>query len=345
MGKFLSFICILLFSLNALAQQDTLSLPRDSAYAVKLAPKEIVFFNILPKRSKKIREKHPDKTFWKQRNAIGLDVSEVAFVNWNAGGSNSISGLLNVELKRVYERANIRWNNELIARYGIVKQKEQIIQKTDDNFEINSTIGYRGDTLSNWFYSAKLNFQTQFSNGYNYPDVSNEISTLMSPAYIFVGIGSEYGGNLEFLNLYASPLTVKSTIVGDQDLANAGSFGVTPAIRDEEGNVIQKGENTRTEVGILLTSEFNTKLFDNIGLSNKLKFYTDYLNNFGNIDVNWELNLNFRVNNYVLAKIGSHLKYDDDIKAKQENADGEQVEVGPKVQWKQQLGIGVIVEL
>ncbi|MGO3284508.1 MAG: DUF3078 domain-containing protein, partial [Mesonia sp.] len=263
MSKFISFICILLFSLNGLAQQDTLSLPRDTVYAVKLTPKEIVFFNILPKRSKKITEKHPDKTFWKHRNAIGLDVSEVAFVNWNAGGSNSISGLLNVELKRVYERANIRWNNELIARYGIVKQKEQIVQKTDDNFEINSTIGYRRDTLSNWFYSAKLNFQTQFSNGYNYPDVSNEISTLMSPAYVFVGIGSEYGGNLEFLNLYASPLTVKSTIVGDQDLANAGSFGVTPAILDENGNVIQKGENTRTEVGILLTSEFNTKLFDN----------------------------------------------------------------------------------
>lgn len=345
MGRFLSLICILFFSLNAFAQQDTISVVRDSIYAVKLTPKEVVFFNKLPKKSKKIWKKHPDKSFWTKRSAIGLDVSEVAFVNWNAGGSNSISGLLNVELKRIYEQRNLRWNNELIARYGIVKQKEQIIQKTDDNFEINSTVGYRKDTISNWFYSAKLNFQTQFSNGYKYPDVSNEISTLLSPAYIFLGIGSEYGGNLEHLNLYASPLTVKSTIVTDQVLANAGSFGVTPAILDEDGNVIQKGENMRTEVGILLTGEHYTKLFENIGISNKLKLYTDYLNNFGNIDVNWELNFNFKVNNYVLAKIGSHLKYDDDIKATQGNVEGEQVEIGPKVQWKQQLGIGVIVEL
>ena len=343
MSKYIVLISFLFFSLNTFAQQD--SIVRDSIYAIKLKPKGVISYSGLPSTPKKIWKKHPKKTFWKKLNRIGLDLSEVAFVNWNAGGSNSISGLMNVEIKRIYERGNLRWNNELLGRYGINKQKEQIVQKTDDNLEINSTIGYRKDTISNWFYSAKLNFQTQFSNGYNYPDVSNKISTLMSPAYFLLGIGSEYGANLESLNIYASPLTVKSTIVTDQDLANSGAFGVTPAVLDEEGNVIKEGEHTRTEVGILLTNEYHTKLFENIGFTNKLTLYTDYLNHFGNIDVNWELNFNFKVNNYVLAKIGSHLKYDDDIKVQEENVDGELVDVGPRIQWKQQLGIGVIVEL
>ena len=30
-------------------------------------------------------------------------LSEVAFVNWNAGGANSVSGLLSVDIKRIYE--------------------------------------------------------------------------------------------------------------------------------------------------------------------------------------------------------------------------------------------------
>jgi hypothetical protein len=28
-----------------------------------------------------------------QKNSIGFDISEIAFVNWNAGGTSSVSGL------------------------------------------------------------------------------------------------------------------------------------------------------------------------------------------------------------------------------------------------------------
>ncbi|WP_255554066.1 DUF3078 domain-containing protein [Mesonia aestuariivivens] len=296
-------------------------------------------------RLKRYSKRHPNIKFWKSLNRIGVDLSEVAFVNWNAGGANSVAGLVNVDLKRIYERKNLRWNNELIARYGINQQKGQELRKTDDHLEINSTFGYRKDTLSNWYSSAKMNFSTQFSNGYNYPDISNKISTVMAPAYFFLGAGSEYNDEKLNLNIYASPLTLRSTFVLDQELANNGSFGVEPAIYDEDGNLIKEGRNTRTELGILITNEYNIQLFENIGLTNKLSLYTDYINKFGNIDVNWELNFNFKVNEFVLAKLGSHLKYDDDIKMQQENADGELVDGGPKVQWKQQLGIGVIVEL
>ncbi|MCC7026186.1 MAG: hypothetical protein IT265_04470 [Saprospiraceae bacterium] len=76
-------------------------------------------------------------------------------------------------------------------------------------------------------------------------------------------------------------------------------------------------------------------------LENRLSLYSDYLNNFGNIDVDWQLQVDMIVNEYVKANIGIHMIYDDDIKAKEE-VNGEQITVGPKLQLKQALGIGVV---
>ena len=339
--KFILVLIVFVASFATAQTRDSVQPVNElTAYAVK------PFYPVTATdKLKRLSKYHPTIKFWKELNRVGLDLSEVTFVNWNAGGANSVSGLLSVDIKRIYERKNIRWNNEFIGRYGINDQKGQEVRKTDDQLEINSTFGYRKDTLSNWYSSAKMNFSTQFSNGYNYPDRSNKISTIMAPAYLFIGAGSEYNNEDLHLNVYASPLTMRSTFVLDQELANSGAFGVEPAVYDEDGNLIREGDNVRTELGILLTNEYRTQLFENIGLSNKLSLYTDYINNFGNIDVNWELNFNFKVNQYVLAKLGSHLKYDDDIKVQEENAEGELVDAGPRIQWKQQLGIGVIVEL
>lgn len=286
-----------------------------------------------------------DTSYWKKSQQIGLDLSEVAFVNWSAGGVNSISGLLGVDIKRTYSRKNLNWKNELLLEYGVNKQKDMDFRKTDDKIELNSTFSYKRDTLSNWYYSAKFNFLSQFSKGYSYPNTDESISEFMAPGYLFVGAGTEYNSDNENFELYMSPLTMKSTFVLDQGLANSGAFGVKPAIIDESGNIVQQGENIRTEIGILITNEYFTEVFENIGLNHKLSLYTDYLNNFGNIDVNWEVSLRFEVNEYVVAKLSSHLIYDDDVKIKEENANGELVEKGPGIQWKQQLGIGVIIKL
>jgi len=57
--------------------------------------------------------------------------------------------------------------------------------------------------------------------------------------------------------------------------------------------------------------------------------------------VDWQLQVDMIVNEYVKANIGIHMIYDDDIKAKEE-VNGEQITVGPKLQLKQALGIGVV---
>jgi len=38
---------------------------------------------------------------WTKRNQLGFDISEIAFVNWSAGGTSSISGYLKVNLEEL----------------------------------------------------------------------------------------------------------------------------------------------------------------------------------------------------------------------------------------------------
>ncbi len=282
---------------------------------------------------------------WVQKNKASVDLSQVSFSNWNAGGSNSISGLLGFESSANYRDKYFSWRNDVSVRYGINKQESRELRKTDDLFEINSDIGYKPNENSDWFYSAKLNFKTQITNGYKYPNKEIPISRLMAPGYLFFGGGMEYGKDIEELSFYFSPLTLKATFVLDEDLANAGSFGVTPAVLDDEGNVIASGERVRKEVGILMTNSYEMEVATNVNLKHKVSLYSDYINNFGNVDLDWRVDFNFKVNSFIKATLGSHLRYDDDVKTVEPSEiEGELDESGAKVQWKQILGIGFAVD-
>jgi len=282
---------------------------------------------------------------WIQKNKASVDISQVSFTNWNAGGITSISGLLGAISELNYTDKFFNWKNNLNIRYGINKQEARELRKTDDIFEINSNMGYKPDSLSNWFYSARLNFRTQLTNGYNYPNTNEPISRLLAPGYLFFGGGMEYGKNIDRLSFYFSPLTLKATFVLDEDLANAGSFGVKPAVLDVEGNIIIPGEQIRREVGVLITNSYEMEIFENINVKNQVSLYSDYINNFGNLDLDWRIDFDFKVNSFVRATLGSHLRYDDDVKTQiPSNVEGEFDEAGAKVQWKQFLGVGFAVD-
>lgn len=281
-----------------------------------------------------------DIGYWERANAVGLDLTQVSFVNWNAGGQNSISALAKGQFGRRYIKGRFLWNNELIARYGFNKQVDREYRKTDDVIQINSTAGYKTDSISNWYYTAKFNFNTQFTSGYNYPNTDVAISKPFAPAYVFLGVGTEYVDKPRNITAYFSPLTMKTTLVMDQRLADAGAFGVQKATYDDLGNLLRHGRKDRTELGVLVTATYKAQVWENIDLDARTTFYSDYLNHFGNIDVDLQLNLTMKVNKFVRASIISHLIYDDDIKAVKE-VNGENVQVGPRIQLKQILGVGL----
>ena len=88
---------------------------------------------------------------WFKFNQIGLNMSEVAFSNWNAGGESSISGIMNAKFRRRYIERTFFWDNELEINYGINAQKGREVRKTDDKLSLISSFGYRGDSQSFWY--------------------------------------------------------------------------------------------------------------------------------------------------------------------------------------------------
>jgi hypothetical protein len=296
----------------------------------------------------KKKTKEDVKLGWTTKKETGLYLNQVSFTNWNAGGTNSISAILSGKASAKFKKENLFWNSALSLRYGLNKQESEPIFKTEDVIEVISNFGLEKNKESNWFYSARFSFNTQFANGFSNSDSDEPISRFMAPGYVFMGIGMEYGRHINRLSFYASPFTLKTTFVIDDALANQGAFGVDPAIYDLEGNIIREGRKTRQELGILLTGQFEEEVFENMKINSRLRLYTDYLNSFGNVDLDWELNLDMKVNKYVQATLGSHLRYDNDIKVDvqtNEMTNQEIVIEGPKLQWKQLLGVGVVVDL
>ena len=97
----------------------------------------------LDKRFKRFRV----PSFWERINKIGLNVSEVAFVNWNAGGNSSVSGIINGKFERNYKFRYVQWDNLLELRYGANVQEDQKPRKTDDAIRFSSTFGYRSSRV------------------------------------------------------------------------------------------------------------------------------------------------------------------------------------------------------
>lgn len=335
--KYLPIFLLLIFKTNLLAQEGA-AMSQDTTEKGEVKVDSVSNDSVNPKAQNVV-------IFWTKKNSVGVNLNEVAFINWNSGGNNSISALFHGNFERKYQKDLLSWKNVATMRYGLNAQEGRELRKSEDEIMFTSTAGYLRDSTSNFRYSAKFSFNTQFANGYRYPNTERAISKFMAPGYVFLGIGTEYSHPKEDLTIYLSPLTMKSTFVLDRIMANEGMFGVTPAVRDELGNILEEGERMRTEVGILLTSGFTKVIFENVKLDNQLSLYTDYLNKFGNIDVDWQVNVDLKVNNFVKASIGAHLRYDDDIKVKEDlDGDGKLETLGPKIQFKQMLGVGIVYE-
>ena len=123
-----------------------------------------------------------------------------------------------------------------------MRKKEENQEKQKMPYGLVLLLVIETDTISSWYYSVKANFNTQFADGFKYPNRDTPISRFMAPGYFYIGAGASFIPDGKKFNLYISPITQKTTFVLDQDLADQGRFGVTKAVLDNEGNVISHGK-------------------------------------------------------------------------------------------------------
>ena len=88
--------------------------------------------------------------------------------------------------------------------------------------------------------------------------------------------------------------------------------------------------------------QFKKEIVKNVELDTKLNLFSNYLEEPGNIDVNWDLLLNMKVNEWLSASLICNLIYDHDIDiAVDDNNDGVIEGSGPRTQFKEVLGVGI----
>lgn len=260
---------------------------------------------------------------WTLKGSAGLNFSQTSLSNWSAGGDNAMAGnaFLNAGLDR--KKGNWLWQNTLALEYGLTWTDTNNSQKSTDKIELGTQLGYTTD--NKWYYSAMADFKSQFAKGYNYPNRENYISKFMAPAYSNISVGIEYKPADKFYSAYFSPLAGKLTFVNDDYLSDLGSFGVDP------------GDKFRAEFGAYLKGKLEKNIMENVKLMTDANFFTAYDKSFGNVDIEWNLLINMKINKYLNASLNTTLKYDDDVKY----IDSDGNKHGARVQFKEILGVGI----
>jgi len=266
-------------------------------------------------------------TLWNFNGLTSLNFSQLSLTNWAAGGENSVAGNALINLNANYQSRNskMNWDNALSMGFGLLKLGTDNPKKSDDKIDLASKFGYKAS--EKWFYSGLFSYKTQFADGYIYndDDTKDVISTFLSPAYMNLSLGMDFKPN-EHFSMMIAPVTGKMTMVMDDALSAAGVFGV-PA-----------GENVRSEFGGYIKIAYGNEIFKNVTLLTKLDLFSNYLENPQNVDVNFDLMLNFKVNEFISASFVSQVIYDYDIKIDDGTGSGGKTE---KIQFKELFGLGL----
>lgn len=266
---------------------------------------------------------------WKKGGVASLNFAQTSLNNWAGGGQSSIAlnGLLSLYAN--LKKGDSRWDNSFDLGYGTVKQGDAAFFKSDDRIDLFSKYGKKAG--GNWYYAALLNFRSQMVKGFNSPSevaTGNYISRFLAPGYLLTALGMDYKPSDNF-TLFVAPFTGKTTFVMDDSLSTIGAFGV------------DAGQNIRNEFGGYLKMAYVRDIMDNIKFQTKLDLFSNYLNNPQNIDVNWEVLIAMKVNEYITASIMTHLIYDDDIDIAVTDANGMVIGSGPRTQFKEVLAVGI----
>jgi len=266
---------------------------------------------------------------WKYSGLTSINFSQLSLSNWAAGGENSLSGNAILNLSAHYLKDKTAWDNDLSMGFGLLKQGDALTRKSDDKIDFSSKFGYKAS--NHWFYSGLFSFKTQFAKGWDNPADANriKISNFMAPGYANLSFGMDYKPTENFALLLA-PVTGKMTFVLDDDLSTAGAFGV------------DAGKKVRSEFGGFIKVSWTKEIMKNVRFNTKLDLFSNYLKDPQYVDVNWDLLLTFKVNEYISASFVSQLIYDHDIVFNLDtNNDGTIDYTGPKVQLKELFGIGL----
>ena len=277
--------------------------------------------------------------FWTTGMLTEMGFSQISLTNWAAGGSGSLALNSYMNAHANYAKGSMFWDNRVQLSYGFIQSFDDGYRKSNDKIVIDSKWGYKA--IKNFYFSANFNFRSQFSPGFEYSKssvtndkgeketitISKKVSKFLAPAYMSLGLGIDYKpGNGKELSVNIAPLTGNLVIVTDS------------LLRAKYGNAPE--ETARWALGAQLKASVNKTLFDNVKLNSGLTLFSDYLNKPENIQVNWDLQITYKLNKYLQTGIRTNLIYDDNILIATKKLDADKnVIMTKKVQFQEVFSI------
>lgn len=261
---------------------------------------------------------------WTGKGVAGINMSQVSLSNWSAGGDPSIAFDVMLNYAMDYKKDRHLWNNRLELGYGLNNTKTDGTRKTNDKMYLHSMYGYK--IVKNWYASTFVNFNSQFAKGYNYDNEDDDyISRFMAPGYLTIGAGATWTPK-EWITVTISPATWRGTFVRDNRLSDEGAFGVDP------------GKHLLSEFGGDIMAEAKYEFLPNMTVYSRLDLFSNYLGRVKNVAVNWDTQIQMKINKWFSANLHTTMIYDHNIKIKQKDGTSK-----PKLQFKEVLGIGMQV--
>ena len=270
----------------------------------------ILFFSLNNTQSQNDKVQDSIDNSWLLSGKFTFLGNQSSYSYWTAGGQTSVSGTIKIDYDFNYDKNGWNWDTKLITAYGLNSVGgSKFLKKTDDKLEINSLLGkkFTNNLIGNWSYSSFINFKTQWTKGYRFRKNSEgqeertELTRFFSPAYLQVGVGLYWKKNQD-LWVNMAPFTGRLIMVNrfftDNLEDNKQYFGV------------KKGETSRFELGASIRSFFKFELLENVFVSNRISLYSDYLDNPANIDLDYTINTEMKINKYLTTNLIIQFIYD-----------------------------------
>lgn len=266
----------------------------------------------------------PPPQYWKTGKLFQANFTQAAFFNWTQGGENNISIAGMLELFAHHEKGNYIWANDLRLGYGRIRTGE-LTRKGDDQIHFATMLDKK--ITDQFSYNAQLDFRTQFDLGFKNPTDSVPISKFMAPAYVMAGIGINWHPE-EWISINFAPVSGKFTYVGDTATIPPENYG------------IDDNKQLRSELGATARIGVRKDLMENVNIASDLELFSNYLHEPQNLDINWLMRINLRINKFLVTTITTHVLYDHDILIPKTNDQGEEY-LGRGTQFKEVIAIGL----
>jgi hypothetical protein len=300
----------------------------------KVVVEDLPITEVRPLRSlAKVEPLKEIPVYWDYSFSSTFALNQTFLSNWAKGGENSFSNMLDIsgEAKHTNKEEKTEWTNSFRLKYGSTITEEYGLRTNTDMFNLNSQ--FNKEIREKMDFSGVFYMKNQIARGYKYPDDSTVVSKFLNPTSFTIGAGLEY-----------KPF--KKTTLNFSVLSYKNTFVLDTARIDQTRHGIEADKRVRQEMGGQLLIKNSVGIMDGLNVSNTLRLFANYLNKPQNVDVDWEINVEQKINWYFTVLLNLHFIYDDDIRFPVLDQDDQPILMPdgstrkePKLQFKEFLGV------